>query len=510
MRRPYPLRKTLILVALTCLLLLFLRLPSGFGSWFSIAASKVYDAEYNPLKDDPSLSGYLSFLRSTMLLSGLDNFALFNILAVFGILVTAITYLTLLRGRTRTISYGLCMCTLLPIALFFQLLQGYVLGLSLPLLILGASLLVDRERFSPSRSKAICILILFSLSFIWHSAFGGFFALMLSFLIFSKRTWLASSRTPMLILLISVYAADSIFLYDSKAKDALVRIFSGDLLTGVLDAFRYKGSIASGYAFSRSGFDLIWTRIYVGVLYVGYMIVGATAVLIPFRNFKKDSMSEHLVRFPVCRPQVVAALGLSAVVFIMVYYFAAGILAPLMIIACLMPVAFLALVDCRFFTGRVAKIAAFLVGLLVCVGIANAYQTSESLPEWNISSEGAELQEVSHWVLWMNSPENTQVLSDAFTMGNMIWVDSRDGLMTAGDRSSGLIGSVNYQLYAGIIDGNMPVATLYVDNQELYQRHLMYGSLSGWSAFEPISPNLLDNKYSVIYSSGNYRVLTSE
>lgn len=124
------------------------------GSWFSIAASKVYDAEYNPLKDDPSLSGYLSFLRSTMLLSGLDNFALFNILAVFGILVTAITYLTLLRGRTRTI-YGLCMCTLLPIALFFQLLQGYVLGLSLPLLILGASLLVDRERFSPSRSKAI-------------------------------------------------------------------------------------------------------------------------------------------------------------------------------------------------------------------------------------------------------------------------------------------------------------------------------------------------------------------
>jgi hypothetical protein len=499
--------KILTLSFLTVFTFLLLLLPRGFGGWFAYEVSRIYAGDHLTTDPDASLLGYLSLTKSIVLLSSLNDFAVFNSIAVLGISLSALCYFLLARrivGRTTT---SVAIAVIVPISLLQGLLSGYVISFALPLLLLMLFCTLEANLRSAIRYEMICLVFFVSLSFIWHSAFGAAFSILAAFYLLLRIGKLGSSRLYPAKLVYPVYfVVHWIFVQKTTLLNSLAGALRMDFIPTFVEALRRKGNLALQYSYSLTGFDLIASRAFTWILYGVYLatILYSMKISYEFLRNRKYRVSVGDATYSITL--VVTTLLFGSALFVLIYFIAAKIVAPFILLAFLIPIGYLAFsTRARNDKVRITIICFALV--LVGFALLNTVVLTRTSPEWHIPSENEEMREASYWIAGTApSGRTTDVYSDSFTFGNMIWEKARFPAPTRLGFGDVHFTSVNYTSYVDILEGRLYYGSLYVDNQRLFAENLRYDSMTAWSSFAPINTELIDDRYNIVFSSGNLQV----
>lgn len=503
----------IILSAILFLLIYFrLFLPKGFGSWFAYSVSRVYSDERFTIP--PDLEGYMIIIKSVMLITDRYDFPVFNIMAIFGILLSFISYIILLKRLFTRSNSSIVLYAILPIILFPVLLEGYVLGVSLPLIVivLFSVIMISQEK-SAREFKILYIIFYFALSFIWHSAFGVTFSILLAFYILLplyKERWKMRAHVP--IFLVGVYFITYwLYILKDTSRQIILSTVNIDIVHTMINAIKFKGNLAYQYAYILPEQSSVINTLYIVLLYANYtfsILYSAWASIklllscMPLiKNRTKCSFSEF----------VMAACFFSAIIFMFIYLLGSGTVAPFIIIAFLVPMLYASISTRKTHALRntIPRAAAYFILLTIAIGLLNTHIDVNSSAEWNIPSESQELNCVGEWVFTRWSPvSDMAIYSDAFTFGNMVWRVAQKRYNGERINETLKLASVDYKVYDELVKGIMHQKVGYVDNLNIYNLHLKYDSLYAWSEFEPIHPSVLENSSNIIYDSGNYRVMT--
>lgn len=485
-------------------------LPDSLGSWFGFAASRIANSYLQIAEPDPATSGYTALMRSLILVSGLGDFSIYSIQAALGIVLTFTCYYILLRDLFRKTSSGTLLAAIVPIALLTNLLHGYVLGASLPLLILGVLALIRSVRFGSAKYTCVFLIVMVSLSFIWHSAFGILFSLVVS-LFLIMRTYGRVGR-PMTITAATAliyFFAHWFFVLGNRTSTILENTFDSDMWTSLTEALRTKGNLALEHSYRPAGLDPQIAALFILVTYATYFI-GLTYALACVgsmirqrRELANRSSHETFGRL------LISAMAPAALVFGSLYFLATGAVGPVILVVLMIPLIYAKILNSRKTLRKAAGVVAACITIII--GLALTVSATHSSPSWNIPSDRQSLEVLVTWTVNHSVLDNSslEILSDSYSIGNIAWDISATWPEFYSSENNLVLRTLDYETYDTLVTGNLDSGLYYVDNRVLFDQHLEYGSMSSWTVFEPVNPQVIADNFCVLFSSGEYALAVS-
>ena len=438
--------------------------------------------------------GYMVLIKILSLICNTDVINIICIAGIYTIITMAFYYLMLMnkiQGNSTMKMIISCMYPLILVGIDISIFRGYVFGFTLPLYFIILSILLN-EKMNNKQSFIIVIIAWTTLGIFWHTAQIMSYLIIVSFIIlYFLLNYKHEKKFVVNLQLFLVITAILIITWISLRDAALNVIFSNIDFNINLDGFFNKGSLGGEYNYIHySPFNFVDNFRYISYI-ITYAVMGFILIYVMLYYYNKRKTPNNYL--------LITTLLIADLLFMPIYYIVSGSVEPRILLVLSIPILILIVYDSNINVMIKSIIIIALITPIILTSISNLYSYVSDNPEKNIPKE---IYDNSFdWSI--NNINSTTLLSDTHTMGHYKLLYNEYGYYQRGYIN---ITTVDYKIYKELVNGSYTNINnnIIIINNELYKKHLVYGSILAWTEFEPISPKSLDSNTQLkkVYDDG--------
>jgi len=451
-----------------------------------------------------SIIGYILIIYSIKICSNTDTLSVIKYSGFFTYISIIFSYYIFLKpipSDSRIKTTIIFTFPLIILGLEPSLFRGYVLNFTIPLSLIILYIIFYKNNPQDFYQFIVILLLAWAaLGFYWHTFdVMIFIVIIIWFLIHSLFSYKFHSflsyrsLTPFLLIIIFV----SIWFYIRTAVITYT-LFNPNIDINLMNIFQ-KGSYTGVYSYnSFSNIQFIDV-----IRYIGYALCYIILVYILIKSLIHLCKGKDIPLFH----QILISLLISDLLFQLLYYIAIRSVAPKILILFSIPLIILCLFDNKNGLFRNNKnfskiLAFFLIIPVLLTSFSGLFILFKEEPETNISTD---LYDSSiQWTEKYTLPEH--FIADSHTLGHFRARYSDNYYL-----SDITFSTITYLQYDQIIKNIWKNTNneYFIVNSELYNKHLIFGSLESWNKFEPLNPNNLKNNENInsIYNDGRIIVM---
>ena len=432
--------------------------------------------------------GYISIIRILALVLDVELITLFQLLCVFSIMLISLFFYIVfskLPGSRLPKIIILLFYPFVLVGLDSSVLTSYIVPFSY--ILTGCIIyLLLRYLDRPNQIENFALLLVcwFSLGLYWHTVQA--MTLMIAIfttILMTKINYKVSffgvleKRSFLIIFTMAIIFLATWFSVRSALFENILKVGSFSIN---LETLFSRGSVSGEHAYISYFTNNIIDLIRYSGMAIGYIILLiSTAFIIIWRNKFKN---QPLLIFG-------AILLLSDISFILLYLFATDIIGIRIYTVFSIPYLFIMLLSLMKSAGVGKKLRMYIfpalaIFLLLSIGFTSLIGYEKyyfETPQKNIPANM--YYQPASWVTYHSGA--TRIMSDAHSTGNMLL-----NIQSLNTDQKYRVSTFTTAEYVSLYNSSLTIKddALLVINAELFYKHLTFGSLRGWTSYEPIPP----------------------